>query len=147
MATKATLLSTLVTKITAVVGTTKHREANVEMVNEFYPDAEVDTLVSNGNNISPVSAKLDDMDLKSTKQGRIAVINGTFKFNGTPLTNNEEVFEFDNEEMNGSGFLTALTTSGLACILRVDGNKMKIVGSFASYSRLYISNGTYTVTQ
>ncbi len=97
MATKANLITALNGFISAVVGITKHRNANNAIVDEIYPNSIIDnqttetyTEAIGGNNIS--------YSIAIVKSGNISHISGSFENGNNFIISNRGVFTWLSNE-------------------------------------------------
>ena len=111
MATKANLITALNGFISAVVGITKHRNANNAIVDEIYPNSVTDnqttetyTEAIGGNNIS--------YSITIVKSGNISHISGSFQNDNTFIISNRSVFTWLSNEFTPNSD-TSLNFSGI----------------------------------
>ena len=109
--TKANLITALNGFISAVVGITKHRNANNAIVDEIYPNSVSDSNITKtyteaigGNNIS--------YSITIVKSGNISHISGSFRNDNTLIISNRSVFTWLSNEFTPNSD-TSLNFSGI----------------------------------
>lgn len=147
MATKANLITALNGFISAVVGITKHRNANNAIVDEIYPNSVID----NQTTVTyTTSSTVVNYSINIVKSGNIAHISGSIQNPNHFLMSNPIVFLWKNSEFKPNSstslFFLGIDNSGNTKRIGMNNTILTLQDSLDALSTVYFDFKTY-ITQ
>ena len=147
MATKANLITALNGFISAVVGITKHRNANNAIVDEIYPNSIIDNQTTE---TYTTSSTVVNYSISIVKSGNIAHISGSIQNPNHFLMSNPIVFLWKNSEFKPNSstslFFLGIDNSGNPKRIGMNNTILTLQDSLDALSTVYFDFKTY-ITQ
>jgi len=147
MATKANLITALNGFISAVVGITKHRNANNAIVDEIYPNSIIDNQTTE---TYTTSSTVVNYSISIVKSGNIAHISGSFQNPNHFLMSNPIVFLWKNSEFKPNSstslFFLGIDNSGNTKRIGMNNTILTLQDSLDALGTVYFDFKTY-ITQ
>lgn len=147
MATKANLITALNGFISAVVGITKHRNANNAIVDEIYPNSIIDNQTTE---TYTTSSTVVNYSISIVKSGNIAHISGSFQNPNHFFISNPIVFVWKNSEFKPNSstslFFLGIDNSGNTKRIGMNNTILTLQDSLDALSTVYFDFKTY-ITQ
>ena len=145
--TKANLITALNGFISAVVGITKHRNANNAIVDEIYPNSIIDNQTTE---TYTTSSTVVNYSISIVKSGNIAHISGSFQNPNTLKISNPIVFLWKNSEFKPNSstslFFLGIDNSGNTKRIGMNNTILTLQDSLDALSTVYFDFTTY-ITQ
>jgi len=145
--TKANLITALNGFISAVVGITKHRNANNAIVDEIYPNSIIDNQTTE---TYTTSSTVVNYSISIVKSGNIAHISGSFQNPNTFLMSNPIVFLWKNSEFKPNSstslFFLGIDNSGNTKRIGMNNTILTLQDSLDALGTVYFDFTTY-ITQ
>ena len=147
MATKANLITALNGFISAVVGITKHRNANNAIVDEIYPNSVTDNQTTE---TYTTSSTVVNYSISIVKSGNIAHISGNIQNPNHFLMSNPIVFLWKNSEFKPNSstslFFLGIDNSGNTKRIGMNNTILTLQDSLDALGTVYFDFTTY-ITQ